>query len=92
MLEAFPDVEMDVAETVAEDDRVVQFFETRATNDGEMTLGGDRVLRPSGERMPWHGFVSMRIEDDEIAEGNLLTDDLALYRQLGLVPLGEMAA
>lgn len=92
MLTAFPDVEMDVTGTVCEDDRVVQSFEMRATNDGEMTLAEDRVLRPTGERMNWHGFVSMRIEDGEIVEADMLTDSLALYRQLGLVPVGEIAA
>lgn len=87
MLSAFPDVEMDVIETAVDENVVLQRFEIDATHDGEMILGEDRVLEPTGERLTWQGFASLRIEDGKIAETNMLTDDLALYRQLGLIPL-----
>lgn len=92
MLTAFPNVEIDVVESVVDDERVMQHFELTATNDGPVSMGEDLTLEPTGERLSWTGFVSMRIDGDGISEISLLTDDLALYRGLGAIPVGELSA
>jgi predicted ester cyclase len=77
---AFPDVDMEVVEFVAEEDTVVGRFKCSATHLGEW-----RGHAPTGRRFEDVDEVYFfRIRDGKIARAWGLEDTLARLRQLGL--------
>lgn len=67
-------------EMVAEDDTVVVRYTVSGTHEGEY-LG----IEPTGREVEWTGIAMYHIEDDEIAEIWIESDQLGLLEQLGLV-------
>lgn len=76
---AFPDLRLEIAETVAEGDRIAARVMHRGTHRGEF-FG----LAPSGRSVAYEGTVIFRIVDDKIAERWGTVDLFAILWQLGL--------
>lgn len=90
VLGAFPDIDLQIAELVAEGDRVMFRFEATGTHEGDLPVmdedGEMDVVPATGETVSWQGFVSCRFEDGKIVEANLVADQFGMARQLGLIP------
>ena len=81
---SFSDHHLDVAEMVAEDDKVMVILATRAAVTGDF-----HGIPPSGKRMTNKGAVFLRITDGKITQIDPFFDDLNIVTdQLGatLVP------
>ncbi len=76
-----PDWRWTLEDLVAEGDRVVYRWTTRATHRGEF-LGG----APTGRRITATGIVILRIAGGKITEAWQCHDLLGLKQQLGLLP------
>jgi len=78
---AFPDLRMDVQDTIAEGDKVVARVEVHGTHQGEF-MG----MPPSDNRIEVTAVDIFRLEDGKIAEhwGNF--DNLGMMQQLGAIP------
>jgi steroid delta-isomerase-like uncharacterized protein len=80
-LAAFPDLEYDIQDLIAEDDRVVFRARMRGTHEGEF-MG----FEPTGKHFDAEGIIIARIEDGMIAERWASYDALGMMRQLGILP------
>jgi steroid delta-isomerase-like uncharacterized protein len=78
-LEAFPDLEIEVHATVAQDDVVMQYFTFHGTHDGEF-----RGMEPTGKEISVDGFHMRRIEDGEVVEMASIASMTDLIAQLDL--------
>ena len=78
---AFPDIQMNVEDMIAEADKVVARVSVSGTHQGEF-MGID----PTGNRVAITGIDILRIADGKIVEhwGNF--DDLGMMQQLGVIP------
>lgn len=81
MFAAFPDVRMDVRDVIAEDDRVVGRVRMTGTHTGEL-LG----MPPTHRRIDVETIDIMRVRDGRIVEHWGVSDQTAMYTQLGLAP------
>jgi predicted ester cyclase len=79
--EGFPDVVSTVEDLIAEGDKVVARWRSRATHRGEY-MG----IAPTGNRVEFTGISVYRIEAGKIAESWNVEDKLSLMRQIGAVP------
>jgi predicted ester cyclase len=79
--EGFPDVVSTVEDLIAEGDKVVARWRSRATHRGEY-MG----IAPTGNRVEFMGISVYRIEAGKIAESWNVEDKLSLMRQIGAVP------
>lgn len=84
MLETYSDVEMDVLEMVADDERVMYNFRMHGTGADEIEFDGE-TIDIAGEELTWDGFVSLEIDDGKIVRASLLTDETGMLRQLGVL-------
>lgn len=84
VLSAFPDVQVETLDLVAEDDRVAHRFRATGTHEGEF-LGAP----PTGDEVSVTGIAIRRIEDGQFVEEWEVLDALGLFRQLGVVELPE---
>ena len=75
---AFPDVQVDVKEVVAEGEFAVFRDVVRATSRGEF-MG----IPPNGKRLEWTEIHFLRIVDGRIAEHWANFDQIGILRQLG---------
>ena len=73
----FPDLNEEVLDLVAEDDRVVARYIERGTNTGEF-LG----LAPTGRSYAKHGFVLYRLAKGRLAEAWVQEDDQGFQQQI----------
>jgi steroid delta-isomerase-like uncharacterized protein len=80
-LAAFPDLQYEIQDMIAEDDKVVFRARMRGTHEGEF-MG----FEATGERFDAEGIIIARIEDGMIAERWASYDALGMMRQLGIVP------
>lgn len=80
-LAAFPDLQYEIQDMIAEDDKVVFRARMRGTHEREF-MG----FEPTGERFDAEGIIIARIEDGMIAERWVSYDALGMMRQLGIVP------
>jgi steroid delta-isomerase-like uncharacterized protein len=78
---AFPDLEIEIGEPVAEGDRVAVSWTMRGTHNGDM-MG----LSPTGKRVGWSGITFYRIENGKVVDERGEEDALGLLRQLGAIP------
>ncbi|ARS90336.1 ester cyclase [Natrarchaeobaculum aegyptiacum] len=79
--EAFPDVEYEVEDVIADDDRVALRYTARGTHEGSF-MG----LEPTGDHVEVSGVEIYRVEDEEIVEMWTNYDALGLFQELGVVP------
>jgi steroid delta-isomerase-like uncharacterized protein len=78
---AFPDVHSEIDDIVAEGDQVVYRWTIRGTHQGEF-MGATAT----GRVVTVSGVTFFRIADGQLVEGWVMTDQLALRQQLGLIP------
>jgi len=80
-LQAIPDARGEVLDVVAEGDKVVLVNRFGGTHHGEF-LG-----RPgTGDRIEWMAIHIYTIRDGKVLEDAYMRDELAITRQLGLLP------
>jgi steroid delta-isomerase-like uncharacterized protein len=77
---AFPDLQISVESTIAEDDKVVARCAVRGTHTGD-GLG----FPPTGKRVHMNGIVIATIRGEKISEAWNSFDFLVLYSQLGIM-------
>jgi predicted ester cyclase len=77
----FPDVVSTIEDLIAEGDKVVARWRSRATHRGEYV-----GVPPTGKEVEFTGISVYRIEGDRIGESWTIEDELGLRRQLGAVP------
>jgi steroid delta-isomerase-like uncharacterized protein len=78
---AFPDVQVDVQDVVAEGDVAVFRDVVHATSRGEF-MG----VPPNGKRLEWTETHFLRIVDGKIVEHWANFDQVGILRQLGVIP------
>lgn len=81
MVEVFPDIQVAVESTIAEDEKVVARCAVRATH-----LGKGLGIPPTGKRIHVTGVRIAVFKDGKLIEAWNNFDYLAVYRQLGLLP------
>jgi predicted ester cyclase len=79
--QGFPDVIITVEDLIAEGDKVVARWRSRATHQGEY-MG----IAPSGKEVQFSGISIYRIEGNKIAQSWTVEDELGLMRQIGAIP------
>jgi len=77
----FPDVVSTVEDLIAEGDKVVARWRSRATHQGNY-MG----IAPTGKEVEFTGISFYRVEAGRIAETWNEEDELGLMRQIGAVP------
>ena len=77
----FPDVISTIEDLIAEGDKVVARWRSRATHQGDYMS-----IAPSGKEVEFTGISFYRIEGGKIAESWNSEDQLGLMRQIGVVP------
>src|SRR6266536_1478373 len=75
---AFPDIEIEIGEPIAEGDRVAVDWTMRGTHKGDM-MG----LPPTGKSVAWNGITFYRIENGKVLDERGEENGLGLLRQLG---------
>lgn len=81
---AFPDLEVDDYDLIAEGDTVAVRYTWHGTHEGEL-MG----IEPTGRKIEGNGTAFVRFEDGKVREGWILDDTFGMLRQLGIVdPLG----
>jgi steroid delta-isomerase-like uncharacterized protein len=80
----FPDVISTIEDLIAEGDKVVARWRSRATHRGDY-MG----TPPSGKEVEFTGISVYRIEEGKIAESWTVEDQLGLMRQIGAVADSE---
>jgi len=77
----FPDVVSTIEDLIAEGDKVVARWRSRATHRGDY-MG----ILPSSKEVEFTGISFYRIEGGKIAESWTVEDQLGLMRQIGAIP------
>jgi predicted ester cyclase len=80
----FPDVISTIEDLIAEGDKVVARWRSRATHQGDY-MG----IAPSGNEVEFTGISFYRIEEGKIAQSWTSEDQLGLMRQIGAVAESE---
>lgn len=80
MFAAFPDFSCRIAESIAEDDKVVEYFANEGTHRGEF-FG----IAATGKRVRFEGMHIFALRDGLITEHWNVLDQWALMTQLGAV-------
>ena len=78
---AFPDLQIDIEDLIAEGDKVVGRVTARGTHQGEF-MG----IAPTGKSVSFNAIDVVRIAGGQIVERWSQADNLALLQQLGAVP------
>jgi steroid delta-isomerase-like uncharacterized protein len=86
MREAFPDLRVEVQDTIAEGDKVVGRIRMTGTHRGEF-MG----VPPTGKRIDVEGIDIVRVVGDQASEHWGVTDAMAMMQQLGAMPEGAPA-
>jgi len=84
---AFPDLQFEIDDLVADGDRVASRMTARATHTGEY-LG----VPPTGRKVSCSVFGFARVADGKLVEHWGVTDELHMMQQVGLVPDAYLAA
>jgi predicted ester cyclase len=79
--QGFPDVVSTIEDLIAEGDKVVARWSSRATHQGEYM-----DILPTGKEVEFTGISFYRIEGGKIAESWNSEDQLGLMRQIGVIP------
>ena len=83
---SFPDLHLEIHDTIAEEDRVVVRVSLRGTQ-----LGDFRGVEPTGKRILTTGINSYRIADNRIVEEWWQPDLFGVMQQLDALPAGRPA-
>lgn len=77
---AFPDIELEVLDTIEEGDQVAFRWIARGTHEGEL-----QGIPPTGKTFEMTGITIERFENGKIVEGWTNRDLFGLFQQLGLL-------
>ncbi|MGB7874030.1 MAG: ester cyclase [Anaerolineales bacterium] len=78
---AFPDGRTIIEDVVAEDDRVVARTTFNGTHQAEI-----EGIPATGKKVSMPGITIFRLDNGKIAEGWLVSDNLGMMQQLGVIP------
>jgi hypothetical protein len=81
LLQAFPDLQLNVEDLIGEDDKVVARIVVTGTHRGEY-MG----LAPTGKRIAYDEIFIFRFADGRVVETWGVVDVLSQMKQLGVVP------
>jgi steroid delta-isomerase-like uncharacterized protein len=82
---AFPDLKFTVLDIIAENDKVVAFWNISGTHQGEF-----RQIAPTGKKMSVDGITISQLANGKIMDSYVSWDMWGMMRQLGAVPtLGQ---
>ena len=84
--QGFPDVISAIEDLIAEGEKVVARWRSRATHQGEY-MG----IPPTGKEVEFTGISFYRIEGGKIAQSWNIEDKLGLMRQIGAYPEPEQS-
>ncbi len=84
---AFPDVEVEILDLVAEGDKVASFIRMSGTNEDDYRRGG-----ATNRRGTMRAFFIWRIADGRIVESWGVADRFDFLQQLGIVPSDDELA
>ncbi len=76
---AFPDVQNEIVDMVAEGDRIMQYYVWTGTHEGPF-LG----IPPTGRRVSVPAVAILRFRDGKLVEETDISDSLYMYQQLGV--------
>jgi steroid delta-isomerase-like uncharacterized protein len=82
---AFPDMQTNIEDQIAERDKVVTRYTVRGTHQGDLVMGNQRIP-PSGNRVEVTGINIDRLERGELIESWSEFDALGMMQQLGIIP------
>jgi steroid delta-isomerase-like uncharacterized protein len=77
----FPDLKFTVLEMIAENDKVVAFWNISGTHKGEF-----RGIAPTGKKISVDGITINQLADGKIMDSYVSLDMWNLMRQLGAIP------
>lgn len=80
---AFPDLDYDIEEVIAEGDIVAFRMVMKGTHEGPLPGSG---LPGTGKQVQVRQLHMVRFEGDKIAEHWAVRDDLGMMQQLGIIP------
>jgi glyoxylase-like metal-dependent hydrolase (beta-lactamase superfamily II) len=83
LFEAFPDLQIELLDTIAQSGRCVVRWRARGTFIGPGRIQG---FEPNGGRMQVDGCDVFEVRDDQIVSGDFYLDGAAVIQQLGLIP------
>jgi len=83
LLEAMPDLSMEVVSTTSEGDRCGVHWRLRGTFAGPGSLGG---VAPTGSPIDIEGFDLVTVRDGLIQSNEAFTDNMTVARQMGMMP------
>jgi len=81
-----PDLEVQIDDMIAEDDKVVVRYTIEGTHEGDL-FG----VPPTGRRVSIESITIERVSEGKIREHRRITDTLAMMQQLGAIPVPEHA-
>jgi glyoxylase-like metal-dependent hydrolase (beta-lactamase superfamily II)/predicted ester cyclase len=83
LLEALPDLSMEVVSTTSQDDRCGVQWRLTGTFAGPGSFGG---VSPTGSPLTIEGFDLLTVRDGLIQSNDAFTDSMTFARQIGLMP------
>lgn len=86
-MRAFPDLQWEIGDIIAQGDKVVLRLTGRATHTGPFL-----EILPTGKRVEFRSVDICRLADGKIVEHWGLLDELALLEQLDLIPSEYLTA
>lgn len=78
---AFPDGNTSIEDVIAEEDRVVARTTFNGTHQAEL-----QGIPATGKTVNMPGIAIFRLDNGRIAEGWLVSDNLGMMQQLGVIP------
>ena len=79
-IDAFPDLQLAVADVVAEEDKVALLWTMKGTHQGEY-----RGKRPTGNKINVNAIALFRLKHGKLRGHSVMVDALNLYQQIGLI-------
>ena len=89
LIDAVPDLSMQVVSTTAEGERCGVHWRLRGTFAGPGELGG---VAPNGSSIDLEGFDLLTVRDGKIQHNDAFTDNMTVARQMGMLPPQDSAA
>ena len=89
LIDAVPDLSMEVVSTTAEGERCGVHWRLRGTFAGPGELGG---VAPTGSPIDLEGFDLLSVRDGLIQHNDAFTDNMTVARQMGMLPPQDSAA
>jgi glyoxylase-like metal-dependent hydrolase (beta-lactamase superfamily II)/predicted ester cyclase len=83
LIEAVPDMRMEILETTTQDERCVAHWRLTGTFAGPGALSG---VAPTGDRLELEGLDMLSVRDGLIQSNDAFTDTMELPRQIGMMP------